>query len=378
MPPKRYFDDERSAKPGILSDELRAAINLHDDKLPMWIYKMRVLGYPPGWLQQADISNSSLQLFDDTSQVHQSTTSQVEEQAFNPECFVEFPGFNAPVPEGVKDHCEILGMPPMQGFQQLNFVKQTILPPKPVPYKRIKLSKNDSDTNNGSVCLDDDDDEIQIIEPNSEKIKTIMIQDVEKEEGEASDSDDEIIAISSSIEKPKDHQNSSISIISTSSESKTKSPSPRNDSIILISPTKPDLSLPSTSSASQQSPLLSPTTTELIQKMSKKTNKKKRNQLNETTSIEIQGEDKQSNDNPTSQPEDSPSSTIQEQIKSPSMRLIGMGCPTPADIDCKKPPLEKFAVGMGELIYFENLPTSTGVFDKMRHVIFKVRKKLSE
>lgn len=68
----------------------------------------------------------------------------------------------------------------------------------------------------------------------------------------------------------------------------------------------------------------------------------------------------------------------EEEIESASkITLVSMGAPVPASLNGEKPPLENFAVGMGELIYFENLPTSTGVFDKMRKVIKKVRKKLS-
>src|SRR5690606_19351474 len=58
------------------------------------------------------------------------------------------------------------------------------------------------------------------------------------------------------------------------------------------------------------------------------------------------------------------------------MTLISMGAHVPQTLNGKKPPLENFAVGMGELIYFENLPTSTGVFDKMRKVIKKIRRKI--
>lgn len=57
--------------------------------------------------------------------------------------------------------------------------------------------------------------------------------------------------------------------------------------------------------------------------------------------------------------------------------LVSMGAPVPAALNGEKPPLENFGVGMGPMIHFENLPNSTGVFDKMRKVIKKIRKKLS-
>lgn len=57
--------------------------------------------------------------------------------------------------------------------------------------------------------------------------------------------------------------------------------------------------------------------------------------------------------------------------------LVSLGAPVPAALNGEKPPLENFGVGMGPMIHFENLPNSTGVFDKMRKVIKKIRKKLS-
>lgn len=59
------------------------------------------------------------------------------------------------------------------------------------------------------------------------------------------------------------------------------------------------------------------------------------------------------------------------------LTLLSMGAPVPSSLNGQKPPLENFSVGMGELIYFENLPTSTGVFDKLRKVIKKIRKKIT-
>ena len=46
------------------SDGLREALGLRDDQLPPYIYQMRVLGYPPGWLEEARMATSGLALFD--------------------------------------------------------------------------------------------------------------------------------------------------------------------------------------------------------------------------------------------------------------------------------------------------------------------------
>lgn len=50
--------------PGELSKDLRNALGLRSKELPMHIYRMRMLGYPPGWLENAKVSGSGLTLFD--------------------------------------------------------------------------------------------------------------------------------------------------------------------------------------------------------------------------------------------------------------------------------------------------------------------------
>lgn len=49
--------------PGQLSDNLRQALGLRSRELPLFIYKMRLYGYPQGWLEEAKINHSGLSLF---------------------------------------------------------------------------------------------------------------------------------------------------------------------------------------------------------------------------------------------------------------------------------------------------------------------------
>lgn len=46
------------------SQELLDALGLPSSKLPPFIYRMRELGYPPGWLKEAAEENSGLALYD--------------------------------------------------------------------------------------------------------------------------------------------------------------------------------------------------------------------------------------------------------------------------------------------------------------------------
>ena len=45
---------------GLPSAQLRQALGLQDDQLPSYIYRMRELGHPPGWLKAAEINHSGI------------------------------------------------------------------------------------------------------------------------------------------------------------------------------------------------------------------------------------------------------------------------------------------------------------------------------
>lgn len=48
----------------LYSDELLTALGVDGNTLPPLIYRMRQLGYPPGWLKEAEMENSGLALYD--------------------------------------------------------------------------------------------------------------------------------------------------------------------------------------------------------------------------------------------------------------------------------------------------------------------------
>lgn len=50
-------------KPGQTSDALKSALGLRRGEIPFYFYRMRVMGYPPGWLEEAKVADSGLSLF---------------------------------------------------------------------------------------------------------------------------------------------------------------------------------------------------------------------------------------------------------------------------------------------------------------------------
>ncbi|XP_066158160.1 zinc finger CCHC domain-containing protein 8 homolog isoform X2 [Euwallacea fornicatus] len=97
-------EDQKFAhmKPGQISTTLRKALGLKKHEIPPYVYQMRMLGYPPGWLEEAKYVLSDLAMFDiDGNSVGNANTKQI--QGLDPEKVVDYPGFNVPFEKNFKD-----------------------------------------------------------------------------------------------------------------------------------------------------------------------------------------------------------------------------------------------------------------------------------
>jgi len=161
----RYYDSynsEGEIKPGKISNELRKALNLAENDLPIWIYRMRALGYPPGWLKKAVVDTSDI--FDtDTNNDSGSKKrkSPDDEIQYDHSKLIEYPGFNSPMPKNCVDYHYYVNMPAMLEHQQLEYAKQHMSAFKPVQIpKRTKISSYEdtsrslNESNNASSITD--------------------------------------------------------------------------------------------------------------------------------------------------------------------------------------------------------------------------------
>lgn len=101
----RYHADQNpkfaNFKPGVISDNLREALGLRKNELPGHIYRMRNLGYPPGWLEEAKVLPSNLSLFDiDGEKIESRKTNKT---SIDPSKIVDYHGFNMPINKGCFD-----------------------------------------------------------------------------------------------------------------------------------------------------------------------------------------------------------------------------------------------------------------------------------
>ncbi|XP_070255722.1 zinc finger CCHC domain-containing protein 8 isoform X4 [Myotis yumanensis] len=124
---QRYHADEVEErfgrfKPGVISEELQDALGVTDKSLPPFIYRMRQLGYPPGWLKEAELENSGLALYDGKDAADGETESgeiqHNQNVTYDLSKLVNYPGFNISTPKGIPDEWRMFGSIPMQACQQ--------------------------------------------------------------------------------------------------------------------------------------------------------------------------------------------------------------------------------------------------------------------
>lgn len=110
--------EERFAKykPGIVSQELLDALGVVTNTLPPFIYRMRELGYPPGWLKEAEMENSGLTLYDGKTpgDGDEDMNGCNQNISYDLSRLVDFPGFNVSAPSNVRDDYKSFRSVPMQ------------------------------------------------------------------------------------------------------------------------------------------------------------------------------------------------------------------------------------------------------------------------
>lgn len=100
----RYHVDESAEKrfggfkPGVISENLKEALGLSNEDLPLYIYRMRYHGYPPGYLPKA--AKPSLLLYDGNGKIDDYVVEEDKDGESIRSSLIEYPGFNVPPPEG--------------------------------------------------------------------------------------------------------------------------------------------------------------------------------------------------------------------------------------------------------------------------------------
>ncbi|XP_046417928.1 zinc finger CCHC domain-containing protein 8 homolog isoform X1 [Neodiprion fabricii] len=140
--------------PGHLSKNLRKALGLRDNELPRHIYSMRLLGYPPGWMEEARVQHSGLTLFNSEGNADLDPTDEEgeiivagEKDEFDIKKIYDFPGFNVVPPHGTRDEYKYFGTPRMQEMHSKEVMLSRLSGRKVQDgYQRKKMKVNRSGT----------------------------------------------------------------------------------------------------------------------------------------------------------------------------------------------------------------------------------------
>ncbi|KAI4889404.1 hypothetical protein NFI96_034087 [Prochilodus magdalenae] len=118
---QRYHEEEveerfAKYKPGVISKELLDALGVVTNTLPPFIYRMRELGYPPGWLKEAEMEHSGLTLYDGktSGDGEEDMNGRNQNVSYDVSKLVDFPGFNVSAPSNIRDDYRSFGSIPMQ------------------------------------------------------------------------------------------------------------------------------------------------------------------------------------------------------------------------------------------------------------------------
>ncbi|XP_063973638.1 zinc finger CCHC domain-containing protein 8 homolog [Diachasmimorpha longicaudata] len=323
----RYHLDEDNKfdhfTPGVLSKELRHALGLSDNQLPRHIFKMRMLGYPPGWLEEARLQHSGINLYNsegirerESDEEQGEILSKGSRDKYDIKKIHDFPGFNVPAPPGYVDA-------PWDDEQRKIHSKVTMLAEirgrnVEEGYKRKKLKR--------SGTADDFTD----IEPTTMDLDVTEVTPVE------------LVPMNGHFVPPPPQETSPQPPPPPALEANT---TPTDSTTGIASPSLSDLE----------------TTKEQLLESLEDCNSQSNPGIPSRSSLNIPG-------------------TPNNTYKIGKIMSVELGTPILQSTSpfLKLPSSEKFSKNICDVINFENLPNSTGKYEKMAGLLQKVRVVLSD
>ena len=348
----RYHDDNEneygSLVPGVISDELRAVLGLSSKQIPLHVYRMRLFGYPPGWIEEAKVHNSGLSLFveKDKKQLHPGADDgEMEEDNFKYDVqkIYDFPGFNAEPEHHFMDQYRMHNTPPMMPQHFKNEMIRS-LGNVVNGYKKTKLKHteivdlNDSCINDNVVDISTD---MEIEDPANEETLPPVVTSFNETP----------LPFNSDSKPPEPAEDGELSDDSKSeSLDENELKEKRKELLAEIAESSVFLDTSSVSSTLNNTALPS----------------FNHNQIDSTIieNSENENRDNCARDNQSSQ-----------DVRAGEVDATIYGCPVlPSFSPFNSLPVgDKFQEGVCDVIAFENLAESTGKYEKMKTLIKKVR-----
>ncbi|KAH8371540.1 hypothetical protein KR093_007905, partial [Drosophila rubida] len=302
-------------RPGRISSKTRHAMGYSRGELPFMFYRMRVLGYPPAWLEEAKVQSSGITLFNaDGTEVQGPEEEEGEADSFKFDVnkIIDFPGFNVEPGAKFYDDFQHHNVPRFQEHQlKANFIK-SLGENITKGYKRKKLVELPTPHDAQQNKLDDS--------------TNLVAQDMELDDDEAPETMQPPLPVEPSLPAPPPPPAEPEDSITQRSES----------------PTLEDLK-------AQQEQLL--------------------HQLESNTSLNT------SELSTSKVEEESPAEAVKPVIFKASIQ--GTPILKFSEFD-KLPGGDKFKAGISDVINFENLPDSTGKYEQMKGLLKDVRHKMEK
>ncbi|XP_067133948.1 zinc finger CCHC domain-containing protein 8 homolog [Centruroides vittatus] len=348
----RYHEDSDQNpkfKPGVISENLRKALDLESYQLPLYIYHMRILGYPPGWLKMAEVESSGITMYDSEGKPEGEIKEDGEIECnypriqYDPKKLISYPGFNVPAPQNFIDEYKTLKMPSMQFCHLRSEAEKKMKAPEAVPYRKRKLDvKPDKKRKVERLhhdCQDMDVDDIGTELVELDEKETQMCKFIPP------------LPPDSSLDlPPPPPPEENFSIISNQEK--------------ISSSRMTYLSLSDLEEVKQQIMLE-------LEKTSETSDSTKDCSLSQDSKLSLQLEELDT-------VSDNSQNSVERTIKYSNSLSIIEGTPvvTSHNPFNNLPNPSKFSLGVSEHLPFENLPNSTGTYEKMKDVLNKVRKKV--
>ena len=145
----RFFEEGKreGIRPGLPSPALREALNLKADQVPEYIYRLRELGYPPGWKKLAEIRESGLGIYHKGGEEggrEEGGNGEAESLQYDTNKLISWPGFNTELPREFKDEGSYYRVKPQSRCESLKEMKRGMKTQK--GYRKRKMQ----DTSNGA------------------------------------------------------------------------------------------------------------------------------------------------------------------------------------------------------------------------------------
>ncbi|XP_055837496.1 zinc finger CCHC domain-containing protein 8 homolog [Episyrphus balteatus] len=349
-------------RPGQVSKQLREALGIRNGELPFFFYRMRLLGYPPGWLEDARVAHSGISLFDSEGRSVQDPEDEEgevdnEKHKYDINKIIAFPGFNTDPGPNFYDDYKHHNVPPIneedckEKFIQMlgaNVVKG---------YKRKKLKHLP---------------EGETPEKNTMELSEMEIEDEEN----ASIANVEFTRPPPPSTPPKDGDEPAPPPPPPPPESpqnvSTRTPSPTLEDLEQKQKLLRELLQSSTITISDNDDSLIDEVLELEAETSGISITSTPN--NSIAKIKLPDELSESTNSPLviNSETDTQESVVTPQTPLAMESVLGTPLLKFSPFD-KLPCGDNFKVGVSDVINFENLPDSTGTYEKMKGVIKKVR-----